>query len=616
MLNVLTIAKREVKRFRSRFSGGSRSIVLIVLALSLIVSFLVAQSGFTLSRGIYTIGVAPGGPSIDDARFNALVMDYGTGMARLADYSIDAFLYGDQAFGRRDDRSQYALGALKQYLDRQELDRIANDYDLDRAFPLRIETHYIAANASAAVPGQSISSLIGPTPIEWPEPSSTPIGPAPTSSAGPTPAPTAISPTKSATDDAVRQQLSDAKNGTSTKFKAQFVSQGEVIVPSLMNPPVPLSQVIIAFLYVVPIFFISVFFTSSFMDEKTNRKLNILLSAPVSPFDVIVGKLLPYLVFALAVIVAVTLFLGGDLLLAIAIFTPVVLFIFAIYLMVALFYRTYKDQTFFSMAAITVVTGYLVFPALFAGVNSLSYISPLTLAVQMYRGEPFTLLQYAFSTGPMYLVFALALFVGVRIFNEEYLMSFGPLYQKTGDAIYLAINRKHPYLSIFVLSLLLIPIVFMIELIFLALLANIPQMLLMIVALLVCSALVEEIAKSCGIAALLEYGDVKSYRQVLLLSAVAAFGFWAGEKLLLLLSLSIMPSSQLLELMNGNAGSTSPLLALGLLLLPLAGHFVFTSIVTLTTKRLGTRYYFFAVMCGTLVHVLYNLYNLHSMGAI
>jgi hypothetical protein len=68
--------------------------------------------------------------------------------------------------------------------------------------------------------------------------------------------------------------------------------------------------------------------------------------------------------------------------------------------------------------------------------------------------------------------------------------------------------------------------------------------------------------------------------------------------------------------MKGSADSTaSPIVLLFLLLLPLAAHFVFTSIVGLGTRRLGTRYYFAMVMCGTLAHVLYNLYNLRNMGA-
>ena len=82
------------------------------------------------------------------------------------------------------------------------------------------------------------------------------------------------------------------------------------------------------------------------------------------------------------------------------------------------------------------------------------------------------------------------------------------------------------------------------------------------------------------------------------------------------ISLGLMPASGMIDSLNGStAGATSPLMWAALLLLPLAAHFVFTSIVCVGTKKLGTKYYLFAVLCGTLVHVLYNVYNLKAMGA-
>jgi hypothetical protein len=302
-------------------------------------------------------------------------------------------------------------------------------------------------------------------------------------------------------------------------------------------------------------------------------------------------------------VVAITLFLGGDVLLSLAIFIPVILFIFAIYLLVALVYRTFKDQTFFSMAAVTFVTGYLVLPALFTGINSLSYISPLTLAVQMYRGETFTLAQYALSTAPMFLVFLLSLFIGVRIFNEEYLMGFGPLYRKIADAIYLAIDRHHLYISVTLLSLFLIPIVFMVELIIVILSTMIPvdlPQLTFLAILLVFIVIVEELAKSSGIVVLLEHKIATSTKQVLILSFLSAFGFFIGEKALLYLSLSIISSNVLMEAI----GSAN------LLIIPLIAHFVFTAIVCLGTKKFGTKYYPYALIAGSFVHFLYNFYIL------
>ncbi len=580
MSKILQVAKREVGRFRARFSGRSQPVVLALIVISLIVSYFVAQQGLVIGKDIYTIGVSPDGPYVGDLRFNVLGLDRATGQKMLADGSIDLYMDGETALARSDDRSQYAAGALKQYLEKAETTRLIEQYDINRSFPLRVEVGYLYATAT---------------------PSPTPTGAAST-------APAAMP--SNDTSAAVKAQIEELKNGSSTKFKAEFVSDEEVLIPSLMTPTIPLAQVVLAFLYIVPVLFMGIFFNSSFMEEKTNRKLNVLMSAPLTPMDIIAGKMLPYIVFSLALVIAITLALGGDLLLALAIFLPIILFIFAIYLMVALVYRTFKDQTFFSMAAMTFVIGYLVLPALFTGINDVSYISPLTLAVQMYRGESFSLAQYALSTAPMYLVFGVAMFVGVRIFNEEYLLGFGPLYRKLADAVYLAIDQNHLYVSIGFISLLMIPAVFMVQMIIailsLMIPVSLPTMVYMAILLVLC-VIVEEVAKSLGIATLLENKKVGSTKTLLLLAACSAIGFFIGEKVLLYLSLSVVSNIMLLEAI-GSAG---------MLIIPLIAHFIFTSIVCLLTRKFGTRYYPLAVMAGSLVHFLYNFFILaQEMGMI
>lgn len=575
MKKILQVAKREVGRFRTRFSGGSRLVILLLIAASLLVSYLVAQQGLVLGQDIYNIGISPDGPFIEDGRFHVIVMGRTDGLRMLNDRSIDLYVDGETAVPRSDSRSQYAEGAMKQYLVKAETSRMIRDYDINQSFPLRVEVR-----RDTGLQATNTTSVTA------------------------TPAPTAD------TSAAVIRQIDEAKNGTGTKFKAEFVSDSEVLIPSLMKPAIPLSQVVLAFVYIVPMLFMGIFFNSSFMEEKTNRKLNILMSAPVTPLDIIAGKMLPYVAFSLAIVVALTLALGGDVPLSLAIFLPVILFIFSIYLIVSLVYRTFKDQTFFSMAAITFVTGYLVLPALLTGINDISYISPLTLAVQMYRGEGLGLNAYLLSTVPMYLVFGLSVFVGTRIFNEEYLMSYGPLYRKVGDALYMAIDRSRPYLSIGLLSLLLIPVVFMVQMIIAILSLIIPVSLspmIFLAMLLALCVIVEEVAKSAGIAMLIENKRVPSTKALLGLAFASALGFFIGEKLLLLVSLSVVSSVMLIEAL----GSAN------LLFIPLIAHFIFTSIVCLATQKLGVKYYPVAIFAGSIVHFLYNFAILaQQMGVI
>ncbi len=599
MRNTLTIARREVFRLRTRFRGRSRVVILIIIAAAAVLSYFASQQGLMVARDFYSAGRGPGAPEISDPRFRVLETDAANGRQLLVDGVIDVYVDESQVLWREDQRSQSAAGTLKQYLEDGELARIADEYEIDDAFPLRVEIHHVATPDEAAA-GDAVSiwnALSSPASAAVAPADTTPapVEAAPTFGSSPTPTITDAS--GSSSSDTVREQLDGIQNGGGLpEFKVEFVSDNEIIVPSLMNPPMPLSQIILAFLYVVPIFFVSIFFTSSFMEEKLNRKLNVLLSAPVTPLQIIAGKMLPYLGYSLVSIIAITLALGGDILLAVVIFVPIVLFIFSLYLMVALLYRTFKDQTFFSLLAVTLITVYLVFPSMFSGISELSHISPLHLAIQMYKGETFGLSEYLLATAPMYLMFGVGLFIGVRIFNEEFLMGFRPLHRKLGDAVLLTINRQRLHFSILLLSLFLIPAVFMVQLASLVIAFNLPTRFAIVVALTI-SVVVEEIAKSAGIVILIQNRIALSMRKVVSLSAASALGFFVGEKFLLWVALRVIPQSTFTDAIFGT----------GLLIVPLLAHFFFTAMVCLLAARFGTKSYVMAIAGGSLLHILYNL---------
>jgi ABC-type Na+ efflux pump permease subunit len=617
MKNILTMSRREITRLRSRFSGKSRIIVLAILALTIVCSYVIYHQDLVISKGLYNVGVSADAPLIADSRFNVTEFDRDTGYDLLEQGTIDLFLDGNSIFSNYSERSEYAAGALQKYLEKQELLRVAEEYEIDRAFPLRVEVGYLdtedegpveesetpvidtaeapavaIADEETPVSPSSAGSVIEVTPLEENIAAASAVA-----------LPESLPAAPGATDDAVRQQLAEfAENKQLPEFKAEFISENDIIIPSLMNPPIPLAQVIITFLYVVPVFFISLFFTSSFTEEKVSRKLIVLLSAPVTRLQVIMGKMLPYLAYSIIVIIGVTMVLKGNILLGLAIFVPVMLFIFSIYLMVALTYRTFKDQTFFSVLALSVVTVYLVGPAMFTGVNDLSYISPLTLAVTMYRGETFTVSQYFLATTPLLLVFGQTMFVGTRVFNEEYLMGFRPLHSKIAEAIYLTLDKAHLSLSTLFMGMSLVPLVFMVELASIVFVTNLP-MPFMLGFMLIVSVVVEELAKSAGVVILLQNNALRRKRDVLKLAVLSALGFMLAEKLLLLMAMSVVSDSSFIQVMFGG----------GLLLLPLALHVVSTSVVCLFTSHFGTRYYLLAIVLGSIIHAIYNV---SVMGAV
>jgi hypothetical protein len=254
------------------------------------------------------------------------------------------------------------------------------------------------------------------------------------------------------------------------------------------------------------------------------------------------------------------------------------------------------------MLVTTLTTAYLVAPAMFTDVSDISYISPLTLAVKMYRNEPFGWREYLFPSLPMAAIFGFAMFAGTRLLNEEFLMGYKPITRKVSDAIYLLMAGTKPYLSVPLWSLLVIPIVYMAQIIFLAFASNLPLGMILMVTLMA-SALMEEMAKSLGIVVLAEHGMVKSYREILLLSFLSALGFFMGEKLLVLLSIKMVSQASISSVLFGE----------GLfLLVPLIAHFIFTAIVTLL-KTKAKLLYMAALIVGTMVHFLYNWYLLGGL---
>ena len=216
MNQILVIAWREVTRISKRFGGSTSPFVAISFLIVLGLSAFILRDTVTLGSGLYQVGVSGDVPAIHDNRFIVLQVDAEEGKSLLEQQSIDVLIDGDQVISREDDKSQYAVRALKQYMESAELSRIGNSYPEDEAFPLRVRINYLGAS-QATGPNEAG----GETPPVRPE---------------------------------------------------------EVIIPSLTPPPLPFSQVLVALLYLLPITFISIFFTSSFMEEKINRRLTVLLS--------------------------------------------------------------------------------------------------------------------------------------------------------------------------------------------------------------------------------------------------------------------------------------------------------------------------------------------------
>jgi RsiW-degrading membrane proteinase PrsW (M82 family) len=124
------------------------------------------------------------------------------------------------------------------------------------------------------------------------------------------------------------------------------------------------------------------------------------------------------------------------------------------------------------------------------------------------------------------------------------------------------------------------------------------------------SIVIEEIAKSIGIYTLIKNHIVSRKLDILKLSVISALGFWAGEKLLLILAAQMSTESGLASVFLGSGISSG-----WMFFLPLLVHAVSTFVVCTMASHNHKRSYLIGLVCGTVIHALYNLSVLLATGA-
>jgi ABC-type Na+ efflux pump permease subunit len=567
-------------------------LALVMLVLLVVVTGFSASRGLHLQDGIYTLGVddaAVGEIFSSDARFTVYQADAAT-LWNSREY-LDTIIIGGEVYGSDTDKGRAAVRALQSdyegYLNRV----YAREADLFAAYPLWIDVQNVKSELdfTATLAGQQVAA-----PVRQSRPP-VPSGPV---IAIPTPAATLGIP-----ESEIRQGLVETQGSNSqiTRYSELLTGEspfGDYTIPSQLTPPLPFDTIILVFVFIFPLYFTSQFFMMSIMNERLERKGEVLLTTPLRPAAIILGKALPYFLLMIAISTLLILWLGAELSILFPLL-PVILFFLASALIIGMISRSFKELSFLSIFFSTVATAYLFFPSIFANVHIISLISPLTLVVLTLQGEPYTIVQYFYSTSLFYLTSAVLFYLALVNFREDRLFSQARLGEKFQDFISTAISEKRPYISLFLLNALLIPFVFMAQMMVLVLFFNLP-MPLSLVLLLVFAAFIEEFAKSIGILSL-NHRDRSflTWKRLAFASVATAAGFLLGEKLLTFLTLT-----QITESVFGSI----LFLSLGALWLPFLLHFTGVFIVGTGLKLKGRAGYIVGLMVATLVHCLYNLY--------
>jgi len=591
LADITTIARWEVKRTLTQMSRDTLPFAIVLFILLVLVTGFAAQSGMHLQDGMYVVGVDD--PAIaallaSDNRFSVYQVDSATLENNRQEF--DLIVINGQVFAGTTDRGKSALKTVERDYAKYT-NRVYNRQDdLYAAYPLWIDVENVRSelNFLATQGGQYISA----------RPDS--VAPVPEGEISNVPVP---SPTLAISKEELRRELtkSEAANSQISRYTEMLSSDtamGRFKTPSQLSPPLPFDSIILIFVFIFPLYFTSQFFMMSIMNERIERKGEVLLSTPVKAISIIIGKALPYLLGMLAISAALTVYLKASLLIMLPLI-PVIFFFLANALLIGMVSRSFKELSFISIFFSTVATSYLFFPSIFANVHVISLISPLTLIILTLQGTAYTLTDYLFSTSLFWLTSAVLLYVAVRNFNEERLFSEKGLLIRIREFVATSLSRKHPFASLFLLNGFAIPFVFMVQLMCLVLFFNLP-MPYSLILLIIFAAGIEELTKSIGIYTLYAQDpSFLSWKNLTLACAATAVGFLAGEKLLLLITLS-----QITESVFGSV----LFLSLGVLWLPLLLHFAGTFVVACSLKFGGRRWFVPGLLAATVIHCLYNLY--------
>lgn len=582
-----TVAKWEFLRSGMKFSHRSVFAILFTLLLLAVVSYAVSFTGMNLDQKIYSVvSASPELNSIIEAdeRFYVLTDD-----GKDADITI----VEDRAYLSGTKKSIAAADALgKVFIDHREA--VLSSYnDINNSHPVWVTIHDLERPESFQVLGGTTQKddQVSDDENENADGAREYKGNAAAA--------------KRTSHIVSPEELEDLDNSDSkTLFERQTIA-----TPSNFTPPIPFTAILYSFLFIFPIYFVSQFYSSSIMEERTNRRCELLLMAPLRSRDIVLGKSIPYVLVAMVLLSVISLYIErpsdihelGTSLAMIGVIFPVLLLFFSLSFIAAIFSRSFKELTFAMVFFSVIVSGYVFFPAMFANVHAVSSISPMTLMVNLIEEGNISFGKYVFSTLPFYLV-ALSIYgFGTAIFREEDLFSQKTMTEKAMDCMELFLSVRLG--SVFTLSIVSIPFVYMAQLMLIVMLFNLP-LPYSIIAMITLSALVEEIAKSVGIYTIMKRGlRSMNLKTAGMLALLSGGGFFFGEKLVSVITLAPIASSAFGSVMTMGT----------LLLIPLLLHVITTMVTSLGVYFTGPRYYVFFLIVATGVHAIYNTYLLRGL---
>ncbi|ODS39711.1 hypothetical protein BEH94_06905 [Candidatus Altiarchaeales archaeon WOR_SM1_SCG] len=387
-----------------------------------------------------------------------------------------------------------------------------------------------------------------------------------------------------------------------------LTSSGKVseVEPGDLNLPFPFENIFLSFILIAPAFFFSMFFASSLLRERIERRGEVILSAPLRNSEILAGKMLPYLILTTIVSGAASFFLENF-----TIFVVITIFILTVVLftttsLVVLLTRSPESANFILIFIYLGFFAYLFYPLMFAGIDTpdISMLSPITAMMQVEETGVMAFFEILYPS--IFLSIILFIF-SAALFKDDVLFTERNALDKVSDIYEFVYFKKIPYTGTALSGILVFPMVFVIEIFLLFLLFPLGYKFLFIVLPLM--IIVEEFAKVFGVKSLILKKKIKNG---FVHGIFAGLGFFAVGKFV---AASIMehvtPAGQALLTAGGYASGLSLHLAAALLVQMLctgiAGYGLSKTNGLWAVKSAG----FFAA--AVLIHLAYYVFVITAM---
>ena len=605
---LLRIARWEVSKNAGGVDRRTVAVVAVGIVLFAAVVPLVASGGAGLDDGIYRIAVDEDSEYYEVAEADdTFTIREGAGEAAVRQGEVDILVLDGRPYPADTRKGRAAYEAFRESVQQYNNEQLADEENRTAAFPIDVAVNFRERNRGVvdrSDSGDGSPSSGDGSDSDGGAPSTDPGSGEPSDGSDDDPGSGGDSTDGSGGDGSGGGTADpNAVGGAAGPLTGDEISGS----PADINPPFPFQSLVLAFVFVIPLNFLIQAYGSTMLSERLNRRGELMLVSPVSRGDIIGGKTLPYLAGAMvvegAIAVALVYVARGDIggLISTLAVAPLVLLFLAATFLGAMFARSFKELTFVTVTITVVLTSYAFVPAIFTDAGALSLISPLTLVVRELQGEAISLAAFTFSTLPPLLTSLVFFGLGAGLYREEDMFDQRSIPGKVLDALAVPISR--PY-HVGVMTVVLIPFVFVLQLLAIALLFALGE--ISVVLILIVVAVVEEVAKSLHIYATYDHNRFgRTTRVAAVLGIASGVGFFLGEKIALLAQLVGLP-----ELAVAEAGLTGgivegPVVVL-FLLAPLALHVVTASISAVGASR-GKRSYLLALSLAILVHLAYNL---------